>query len=298
MPTSERAPDADRPPAISPASPSPVAPSPTPAIAADEAQSATSCEIRVLASVAELVESYRLRHEVYRALGYLQRAHRSRLEIDAYDRAAIPFGAFDPASGAMVGTLRLLTAEPQPEYERMVDSVLTEARDGELTEQASKPRPRPLPGIISDEIDRQIDAFNTMRFAVHELSRFIVRPGYRGGGISRGLALMGFAQAMRPAPAVIIAGCLPEHNQMYARYGFVKLPHTGLDHFDSVGRIANTIISRTDLLPEPTRSQVDELLGVMASGVPEHLLELGRDSRARYRFGAARRTRREPVESS
>jgi len=271
--------------------------SPASAMTAEDAQAATSCEIRVIVSVAELLESYRLRYEVYRALGYLQRFNGAELEIDEYDLSAIPFGAFDVASGQLVGTLRLITTERQADYARMIEHILGEVSDGELAEQALGAPPRPLPAIVSDEIDRQIVAFNSEGFAVHELSRFIVRPGHRGSGISRGLALMGFAQAIRLGPAVIIAGCLPEHNQMYARYGFLKLPNTGLDHFDSVGQIANTIVSRTDMLPQPTQSHLEELLFAMASGMKEHTLELGRDMRALYRFGSApRRFRRETME--
>jgi len=272
-------------------------PAAAPPVVAGDAQAVTSCEIRVISTVAELVESYRLRHDVYRALGYLPRVNRSRLELDAYDLSAVPFGAFDPDSGRLIGTLRLIAADHQLVYQPRIQAILADAGDRELTEQVLRPRARPLPGIISDATEHQIAAFNPMRFAVKELSRFIVRPGYRGSGISRGLALMGIAYAMRAAPAVIIAGCLPEHNQMYARYGFGKLPHTGLDHFDSVGRVANTIISRTDVVPEPTRYQLDELLGAIASGMPEHTLELGRDSYARYRFGTPRRSRQGAVES-
>jgi predicted GNAT family N-acyltransferase len=271
-------------------------PQASPTLAGD-AQAATSCEIRVLASVPELVESYQLRHEVYRALGYLQRFNTSGLEIDEYDLLSIPFGAFDIVSGTLLGTLRLITTERQPDYARMIEHVLTEVGDAELAAQALGPRPRPLPAIVSDQIDRQIVAFNTDGFVVNELSRLIVRPGHRGSGTSRGLILMGFAQAMRHGPTIIIAGCLPEHNQMYARYGLSKLPHTGLDYFDNVGQIANTLISRTDVLPQPTQGHLDELLCAMATEVPEHTLELGRDSRARYRFGGApRRFKRQTME--
>jgi N-acyl-L-homoserine lactone synthetase len=269
---------------------------------------AVSCEIRAIATLGELIESYRLRHEAYRALGYLQRYNSAELDIDEYDLLSIPFGAFDVASGALVGTLRLITTERQPDYARMIEHILAEVCDDELTAQALGPRLHPLPAIVSDEIARQIAAFNTDGFVVHELSRFIVRPGHRGSGgsgISRrctaaaklGLGLLGIAQAMRYAPAVIIAGCLPEHNQMYARFGFLKLPHTGLSYFDSVGQTANTIISRTDLLPQPTLSHIDELLCAMASGAPEHTLELGRDVRALYQLGGApRRFKRETME--
>src|SRR5688572_18074917 len=120
-----------------------------------------TCEIRALETVADLHESYRLRYEVYGALGYLRRFNKPGLEIDEYDSSSIPFGAFDPATGEMIGTLRLITLEMQPDYAHLIRRVLTQVSDRELTRQATGPRPHLLPSIISPEIDRQIDAFNT-----------------------------------------------------------------------------------------------------------------------------------------
>jgi hypothetical protein len=65
-----------------------------------------TCEINPLDTVDELIASYRLRHEVYGALGYLQRFP-SDLEIDSYDAYSIAFGASDRVSGEMIGTLRM-----------------------------------------------------------------------------------------------------------------------------------------------------------------------------------------------
>jgi N-acyl-L-homoserine lactone synthetase len=257
-----------------------------------DTQAVTTCELRVITTAAELVESYRLRYEVYRELGYLQCFNRSQLDIDPYDAGSIPFGAFDARSGMMIGTLRLITTECQPVYEHLINRILTEASDRELTDHARAPRPRLLPSIVSDAAEQQIKVYNTESFAVHELSRFIVDPRHRGSGIARGLVLLGIAHAMRPAPAILIAGCLPEHNQMHARYGFARLPHTGLDYFDCVGQIANTIIARTDRIPQPTQCQIDQMLCAMASGAPEHTLKLGRDLRALYRFSTPRQVRR------
>jgi len=254
------------------------------------------CEIRALETVAELVESYRLRYKVYGALGYIQRPNKSKLEIDEYDSLSIPFGAFDPRSGAMIGTLRLITTELQPEYDRSIRYVVAAHADPALTEQALGAWPYPLPSIISDEINHQIEAFNTERFAVHELSRTIVRPAYRGAGISRGLMEFGLAHASRVAPVILIGGCLPEHLPMYARYGYRKLPQTGLDRFDSVGRLANTVVCRTDALPEPTRAHIDEMLRSMESGATECTLEIAHDTRALYRFTPSRRTRRRTMQ--
>lgn len=83
---------------------------------------------------------------------------------------------------------------------------------------------------------------------------------------------------------------------MYASYGFVTLPHTGVDYHDSVGRLANTVICRGDALPPPMRSHVDQLSCAMADGAPQHVHELSRDSRAVFRLAAPRRARRRTME--
>lgn len=253
-------------------------------------------ELRMLTTVAELVESYWLRYDTYGALGYLQCSNPSKLEIDPYDLMSIPLGAFDAASGRMVGTLRVVTTELQPVYQRLISRVLTEFADPDLTRQALDARPHSLPAIVTDEIDRQIAAFNTERFAVHELSRFIVHPDHRSSHVSRGLVQLAFAHATRSGPAMFIAGCQPKHVRLYASYGFVQLPHTDIDFHDSVGQFANTIICRSDALPGPMRSQVDGLLRSMAEGSSEHAHELSRDSRALFRLAARRRVRRHTIE--
>lgn len=252
----------------------------------------TTYEIRILATVRELVESYWLRYDTYEALGYLRCCNPSKLEIDPYDLMAIPLGAFDAVSGRMVGTLRIVTTELQPVYQRLISRVLTEFADHDLTQQALGSRPHRLPAIVTDEIDRQIAAVNTEQLAVHELSRFIVHPDHRSSHVSRGLVQLALAYATRSAPAVLIAGCQPRHIRLYASYGFVQLPHTGVDFHDSVGQFANTIICRSDALPGPMRSRVDALLRAMAEGTSHHTHELSRDSRAVFRLAAPRRARR------
>jgi predicted GNAT family N-acyltransferase len=254
------------------------------------------CEIRILSTEAELIESYRLRHEVYGALGYLRCDNRTRLEIDEFDASSTAFGAFDPVSAVMIGTLRLITSDLQPEHHSLIQRVVGSLDDPDLTDQALGPRIHLLPSITSDEIARQIAAFNTGRFPVRELSRTIVHPGHRGGGVSRGLVEVGLAHASRSGPAVLVGSCLPEHVPMYAKYGYSQLRPTGLDYFASVGRFANLVICRTDVLPQPTRDHVDDLLHSVRSGVVAHVLEVDRTSRAPYRFTPSHRVRRRTME--
>ncbi len=256
----------------------------------------TTYEIRMLTTVRELVESYWLRYDTYAALGYLQCCNSSKLEIDSFDLMSIPLGAFDAVSGRMVGTLRIVTTELQPVYQRLISRVLTEFADHDLTRQALSARPHRLPAIVTNEIDRQIAAVNRDGCPVHELSRFIVHPDHRSSHVSRGLGQLAFAYATRSGPAVFIAGCQPRNIRLYASYGFVQLPHTGVDFHDSVGQHANTIICRSDALPGPMRSRVDGLLRSITEGASEHTHELSRDSRALFRLAAPRRARRRTIE--
>jgi predicted GNAT family N-acyltransferase len=271
------------------------APSPRPPQLASPSEP-PSCEIRVLDSVADLVEAYQLRYDVYGALGYLARSNRSRLEIDEYDASAIPFGAFDPANGALIGTARLVTLERQPDYAQLMRRAVADTFDAELTRQALGTRPHPLPSIISPEVWRSIDEFNSDGFAVHELGRTIVHPRHRGSGVSRGLIELGLAHAAQFEPAVVIGSCRAEHIPMFARYGYVPLPNTAPALYDSIGQIAHAVVCRTDQLPEPTRTHVEELLSAMASGTKQRTLELGPNSRAVFRFTHGRRSRRRTVE--
>src|SRR5262245_13330842 len=86
--------------------------------------------IRALETSAELIASYGLRYQMYRELGYID--HRDALlEVDEYDVSSIPFGAFDPVTGALIGTLRMITTAPQLEYRRLICDLLDDVGDPE-----------------------------------------------------------------------------------------------------------------------------------------------------------------------
>jgi hypothetical protein len=248
----------------------------------------------MLASSDDLVESYRLRYDVYDSLGYLQRLNAARLDIDAYDSSSIPFGAFDIATGEMIGTLRVVTTHPQLDYDYLIRCIVASCGDDDLVRQAWAPQPSALPSIVSDDIDHQIDEFNRDQLGIYEMSRSIVRADRRGGGISRGLIEFGMAHVMQYGRAVLIGGCVPEHLPMYARYGFAPL-RDSLGHFAAVGQLAHTLICRTDVLPEPTSSHITELIQVMKSGGAEYGRELGRDAKALFRLSAPGRRRRRTI---
>lgn len=257
-------------------------------------------EIRPLETTAELVESFRLRYEIYQSIGYLQQHNASALEIDEYDRYSIPFVAVELSTRRVIGTLRLITDEVQAEYEPLIDQVIQEAGDAALTAQAGWARREPptpvLPSIVSAATADRLAAYNHDQLAVGELSRGIVAPAYRSQGVRRALMKLGLAYAARRGPAIVIAGCMPEHVALNAWYGFQILPGTDLHRFESVGQTANTIVCRTDALPDTVGHDVDDLVSAMTSGLWDHALEIQRGVRAVFPVSAPRRARRSTME--
>jgi predicted GNAT family N-acyltransferase len=210
------------------------------------------------------------------------------LEIDPFDAWSIPFGAFDFASGRLIGTLRLVTTELQSEHAQIIHNILKLFADEELSCQALASRPHKRPSIVTDKIEHAIKAFNSAKFIVQELSRIIVHPDFRGTGISRQLMEFGLAQATRLGPKIIIGSYLAEHLPMYARYGYIKLPQSGLDLFDSVGQVATAGVCHTNRIPEPAKTHVDELQCFMKNNAQECTIETDRGAQILYRFSEFR----------
>lgn len=126
---------------------------------------AASYEIRTLSTAAEYLDYFRLRHNVYSRLGYQERGIESGIELDEFDLYAIPVGAFDAASGALVGTIRLISTERepgrgrlvaavrQPGHERLVRHILAGYGDPDLAELARWPR-----GVLASGMTDGADA--------------------------------------------------------------------------------------------------------------------------------------------
>lgn len=245
--------------------------------------SPTLYKIRLLETEAELVASFRLRFQVYSAIGYVPHSLVSELEIDVHDAYAIPFGAFDLSTGELVGTIRLLADDPYEHYERLVHRIVEDRGDAQLSERVFGER-RGLPSILSDEIAAEIDELNTDGFAVRELSRSITHPDHRGTGINRALMELGMAYAMHTAPVILVGGCQHAHVPLYERYGYERLPHAGTDHFAALGQDGSVVVCRTDRLPEPTRSHTRTLLRGLRRGEPGLTRPLAAGSQALFSY--------------
>lgn len=194
-------------------------------------------EVRPLERAAELADSFRLRYEVYRRLGYVA-PRDSGLDIDEYDACALPLGAFDARTRELVGVLRIVTTMPRRRHANLVRLLAAGAADSALMAHVLRPRGSLLPSIVSREITDLVCALVAERaWTMAELSRCLVREDHRGRGVAgllveRGIAISGGLDA-----TILLGSCLPKHASMYARHDFVPLRSDGRSDFaPSVGR--------------------------------------------------------------
>lgn len=149
----------------------------------------------------EIGESYQLRHQVYAAAGYLNHLPKRRwpVDVDEYDRSAIPIGAVDLDTGKVVGAVRLIScAIPVSCWSIMIDH-----------------GSRPLPSVGDLVAQRLVP--HTFFHPVKELSRLVVHPSFRHRGLVPRMADLAVALA---GDANVILGCLARHAGAYKRWGF------------------------------------------------------------------------------
>ena len=186
--------------------------------------------IGAISTAADLAASFRLRHEVYRALGYVA-AGESGMDVDPYDACSLPIGAFDVRSGMLVGAMRVISERAGRGRRGLVEVAVGDR--GVVWRR----RDPVLPSLVSPEIRMLIAREAGDGLPIRELSRCVVAPAWRGRGIVHDLVRFGMALAWRDRPALLVGACLPEHVPMYARHGFRPLREDGqTDFFPAVGR--------------------------------------------------------------
>jgi predicted GNAT family N-acyltransferase len=214
----------------------------------------SAIKVHLARSQAELRACLALRYQVYEMMGYLEdevSASASKLELDWFDLNALHFAAVDHATGRMAGTARLVLPNIAP---FLVDSVVgravqtreaqagwcraiaAEAVDTIFRRKLTRGFLLSLPILQSTDFrDRWPDVLHEADEG-GELSRVIVAPRYRGGGISRLLVRAAIATAFDLRKRYLMLECVPAHEAMYAKYGFTPLEgyHTRTAELDQV----------------------------------------------------------------
>lgn len=180
----------------------------------------------------ELSRYFRLRHDVYRAMGYLNERKeqvRSRLEIDGCDGNAIHLAAFERRDGfeILVGTARVLLSESSESSAAIWARQLLRS-DPELEALVhNEALPLTLPVFHSQPLNHHLYEANRRGFLCAEISRVTVAYEYRGLGLSRLLLEHAIDEARQAQVHRLYLECLRLHESLYAKFGFRTLPDTG-----------------------------------------------------------------------
>jgi predicted GNAT family N-acyltransferase len=189
-------------------------------------------DVQIIPTQTALADYFRLRHMVYTPMSYLDaRVERvkSGMDIDWFDTRAVHVGASVRRNGysELVGTARLVTTEPlRADHQEWTFDLA--AGDADLDDLVRNNAVLAmLPVFQSQDLE---DLFNRMYredFKVGELSRVIVRPDFRGVGLSRRLIQEVIELAEKHQLSDLFLECLPMHEELYARSGFLPLKVRG-----------------------------------------------------------------------
>jgi predicted GNAT family N-acyltransferase len=224
-------------------------------------------------SLTELRDAFRLRHAVYRVMGYLHAgalASSTAMEINYCDLYSNHYGAFAATSGGgreLVGGARLiLVAGSAPHYRAWAEKIYSKsntlkkfiARERGMFAQFKLPIFQTL--ALSKEMK---EAFRHSPWG--ELSRVIVAPNWRGSGISKELIQFVLDDADRMRIPVILLECLDLHQKMYEAFDFSSLRQRG-----EVLGISKTMVAMRRDHPSGsvTREVVKRLIEQSTSGNP------------------------------
>lgn len=196
--------------------------------------------VRPLRLTTELCDYFRLRHEVYSIMCYLDEeveSAPSKMEICWSDRIALHLGAFAKEAGRpeqLVGTARVVIATSRnaatelvrKKHARAVEQLAS--NDPVLVDQCRLALELELPIFYSSN-EMQHLAIETLQQEQEEvcaeLSRVIVKRNYRGLGIGKDLVRQAISHAKQAGVERMFLECLGTHVSMYRRHGFRLMQH-------------------------------------------------------------------------
>jgi predicted GNAT family N-acyltransferase len=187
--------------------------------------------IRPLVTETELCNYFKLRHQVYTPMAYLDEVIEEsplEMDIDWFDTQSIHLGAFTETE-QLIGTARVIMSEPVNEAHRDMTRSLA-SRDPILEDRVINGATLASLPVFQLE-NRQFDASvlralgamvaQNQRFA--ELSRVIVHPDFRGAGLSLDLVHAALQTARQHDVFEIFLECLPIHERLYRKAGFLPV---------------------------------------------------------------------------
>jgi predicted GNAT family N-acyltransferase len=197
-------------------------------------------EVRLIRKQHELLDYFKLRHRIYKIMGYLEEEIEnaaSQMEINWCDKIALHIGAYEETGEqheSLVGTARVVVGTTADARKR---PGLLASYDQWVTTLASQD-PVLQQALIKGVLPLQLPIFQSQKLfniflevlkrdeVCGELSRVIVREDYRGTGLSSRLVEFALAEAAKVGVNRMFLECLDIHESMYERLGFKRIPGT------------------------------------------------------------------------
>ncbi len=187
--------------------------------------------VRPIESMKELREYFKLRHQVYVPMGYLEEDVEnatSGMDIDWCDTKAMHVGAFALSGQSeqpeLVGTARVVVAPMGGQRYRQWTRTLA-SEDSYLYRNLHRTvLPLMLPIFHStDQMSDILSVVTKQETICGELSRVIVAHEYRGVGLFTLLMKVALSQAKRAGAERLFLECLEIHERIYGKFGFKTL---------------------------------------------------------------------------
>ena len=190
----------------------------------------------------ELHQAFKLRYQVYNALGYLSDAtsENARLDIDSYDRLAFQVVVLDHCKNKIIGTFRIIVSDHFSPYhtsnfsdrpqqvlslqQAWIREIIKKYGNLKLKVRLRQSPRLPLPIFQSMSFSQNwLKEFEPIMGKCCEISRVVVDPGYRGLHIFDLMMRGALAFASEFNRPVILLECASHHIGMYQKYGFTLL---------------------------------------------------------------------------
>lgn len=187
--------------------------------------------VRRVRTLVELHENFKLRHEVYSTMGYLDaelEASPTKIEVDLCDLDSIHICAMEQLEigTRIVGAARLILTEEVDGELRDGPERIARA-DPVLRHRFRPPYPHlKLPVWQSQEVYNRITQMYRSGEQHGEISRVVVARSHRGTGLAKLLVNFTIHEARAHGLSRLFLECVPLHRPLYHKFGFVELPGT------------------------------------------------------------------------
>jgi predicted GNAT family N-acyltransferase len=204
---------------------------------------------RAVTSVDELRAAFALRYAVYSREGWIAPDYdsaASRLELDGCDTTSLHLGLFlPPPVRRLVGYVRLITAQRQPDGEALTRAVVETTGDAVLRHAHAATYPEGLPVFASFPLAAFRRRLGERGWGHVELSRLVVREELRGRGLGARLVRGALAVAAMRRTRVVLVGCGLERVRMFQRLGF-ELLDTPILNYQRIDQPSRALWLRLD----------------------------------------------------